>query len=274
MGDLPKFLCIGAQKAGTTWLHNMLRQNPKIFLPAIKELHFFDVERNFERGRQWYAQHFSGADPSQAVGEVTPGYLWASQVSVDGKPLSRAINWFRAETPARVYRLLGKDVKLIVLLRDPVDRAVSAYFHHMGRGRVDRNESILAAGRRHGIIQMGFYSRHLSRWLDVFGRDNLWIGFYEEVLFEPKAWLPSIERFIGVEANTETVNSRQVYNQRLRYETREDGIYLTFTPGIVKRPTRVILAKEIEQLHDRYHGDVKELARMIDRPLPWPRFTN
>jgi len=85
MKKLPSFLCIGAQKAGTTWLHNMLRQHPELFLPETKELSFFDLKSNFEgRGTSWYRSNFAAADDNQLIGEVTPGYLWVWSSPVPG----------------------------------------------------------------------------------------------------------------------------------------------------------------------------------------------
>ena len=67
----PNFLVIGAQRAGTTWLYECLREHPEIFLPETKELHYFDL--NHEKGYEWYFQHFEGAS-EKAIGEITPNY--------------------------------------------------------------------------------------------------------------------------------------------------------------------------------------------------------
>lgn len=103
------FLGLGAQKAGTTTLHGWLEQHPQLFLPACKEVHFFSLY--YFRGWSWYEQHFHpGLDAGLKCGEITPYYL------------------FHPEASERIAAMLP-EVRLIVLLRDPVDRAISQYFH-------------------------------------------------------------------------------------------------------------------------------------------------
>ena len=101
---LPSFLGIGAQKSGTTWLHARLREHPSLFLPAEKELHYFDW--NFHRPLHGYARRFADAG-DRLPGEITPGY---GMLSPD-----------RISFVARVL----PGVRLIYLMRDPVERAWS-----------------------------------------------------------------------------------------------------------------------------------------------------
>ena len=105
---LPDFLGIGTQKGGTTYLHRLLQQHSQVFLAHPKEVHYFSLHQN--RGLDWYADHFAEASIEQHCGEVTPYYLFHSL----------AAERIQAAIPS---------VKLIVLLRDPVERALSQYFH-------------------------------------------------------------------------------------------------------------------------------------------------
>ena len=107
-GRLPDFLGLGVQKGGTTSLHCMLAQHPSVFLPEVKEVHYFSL--NFAAGEAWYFSQFAGARPEQLCGEITPYYL------------------FHPEVSQRAHALLPH-ARLIVLLRDPVERALSQYFH-------------------------------------------------------------------------------------------------------------------------------------------------
>lgn len=103
------FLGLGAQKAGTTTLHSWLACHPSIFLPACKETHYFSL--HYSRGWCWYEEQFhAGLDRGAMCGEITPYYL------------------FHPEAPNRIAATLP-DARLIVLLRDPVERAISQYFH-------------------------------------------------------------------------------------------------------------------------------------------------
>jgi hypothetical protein len=113
-GRLPDFLGIGAQRSGTTTLYELLRRHPETFLPDEKELHYFSLHHHRPLG--WYAAKFAAAAPGRRVGEISPYCL------------------FHPEAPARIAAALPH-VKLIALLRDPVDRALSGYRHARRLGR-------------------------------------------------------------------------------------------------------------------------------------------
>ena len=112
-GRLPDFLGLGVQKGGTTSLHCLLEQHPQVFLPSVKEVHYFSL--NFASGEAWYRSQFASAEPEQRCGEITPYYL------------------FHPQAAARVREALPQ-AKLIVLLRDPVERTLSQYFHSRRHG--------------------------------------------------------------------------------------------------------------------------------------------
>ncbi|BEV35475.1 sulfotransferase [Synechococcus sp. M16CYN] len=105
---LPTFVSIGTQKGGTTYLYGLLKQHSQVQMAHPKELHYFSL--HYARGLDWYASHFAASEVERHYGEVTPYYLF--------HPLA-------AERMAKEL----PDVKLIVLLRDPVERALSHYFH-------------------------------------------------------------------------------------------------------------------------------------------------
>ena len=111
---LPHFLVIGAQKAGTTSLHEWLRVRPDVFLPASKETHYFSLFT--DQPLSWYAAHYAAALPHQLRGDITPYYAF--------HPMAAA--WIAATLPA---------VRLVLLVRDPVERALSHYFHEVRRGK-------------------------------------------------------------------------------------------------------------------------------------------
>ena len=113
---LPDFLCVGAQKSGTSLLYRLLNQHPEIYLAKGKEIHFFNRDENYNKGIEWYSEHFAGSEDYKRVGEVTPDYNYVPTV------------------PGRIYKTLGKDIKLIFMLRNPVDRAYSNYWMSFRRG--------------------------------------------------------------------------------------------------------------------------------------------
>ncbi|PGZ96167.1 sulfotransferase [Bacillus pseudomycoides] len=113
---VPGFLIIGAQKCGTTSLYNYLIQHPQIIPASCKEIHFFDIY--FEKGLDWYRSQFPlllECNKKWITGEASPYYV------------------FHPHAPKRIFQIMPK-VKLIVLLRNPIDRAYSHYYHQVRMG--------------------------------------------------------------------------------------------------------------------------------------------
>jgi hypothetical protein len=192
---LPNFLCIGAQKAGSTWIHNRLGQHPDVFVPPdAKELQYFSRPSNPRRLKAYQA-HFSTVDGERWIGESTPGYFWtADETSEFYQP-----GWRRCENiPQAVLDLLGPDVRLLLSLRHPVDRAISAFYHHFRQGRIKPEESILDAGRRLGIIDMGFYQRHFQKWHQVFPKEQFHVSFLEQIKTDPEVLWRDICEFLNI----------------------------------------------------------------------------
>lgn len=194
----PNLLVIGAQKAGTTWIHKRLSDHPDVFMSEKKELDFF--HRSDWRGALAdYAAHFEHAGGVRYVGESSPAYMWTVEADSPFYVERRTRN---AAIPEAAHATLGGDVRLIAGLRHPVDRAVSAFFHHFRRGRIPPDASILEAGRKFGIIHMGFYERHLAGWIDRFGRAALHVVLFDDLQREPAAVWAGICGFLDIEAVT------------------------------------------------------------------------
>jgi Sulfotransferase domain len=198
---LPEFLVIGAQKAGTTALYAYLRWHPAITGPSWKEVSFFD--RHWWRGERWYRGQFPLRSAGRLVGEASPSYL------------------FHPLAPERVRSLLP-DVRLIALLRDPVERAYSQYQHEVAlgreplsfedaleaeeertRGEVERLVADPRAFSRdwwdHTYAARGLYAEQLERWLAVFPRNQLLVVAADELGEKPAETYAAVLSFLGVE---------------------------------------------------------------------------
>ncbi len=174
---LPNFLIIGAQKCGTTWLARMLSQHPDVYM-AEDEIHYFDKAHNFAKGTAWYERHFAAASGERAVGEKTPDYLWANGRGAEGH---------LPDVHRNVHGCLP-DARLIVVLKNPVDRAVSAAKHLIQTGRVSplvRIDDLLVGDRaaiaqRHGVFAQGNYHSLLKAYFDLFDREQVAVWVLEE----------------------------------------------------------------------------------------------
>ena len=125
MEQLPKFLIIGAQKSGTSWLSYNLSNHPEVFIPK-QELHFFDKGYNYSKGIEWYKTHFKNCGNAIAIGEKTPDYLWANGIGTEDHLPDVHLN---------IHKHLP-NTRLIIMLRNPVDRAVSAVRHIIRSRRI------------------------------------------------------------------------------------------------------------------------------------------
>ncbi len=198
---LPQFLIIGAQRCGTTSLFLYLSQHPAVAPPSQKEIHYFDLY--YDKGSDWYAQQFPAViSVASVTGEASPYYL------------------FHPHVPLRVRTLLP-DVKLIVLLRNPSDRAYSHFHHEVRLGAeklsfemaLDYEEERLRDETAKMLADDGYYSfnhQHYSyrsrgeyvtqllAWRELFPRDQFLILKSEDLYGDPATVFQSTTEFIGV----------------------------------------------------------------------------
>ena len=190
---LPEFLCVGASKSGTTSLHNILVQHPEIYLPKQKEIHFFDNDDNFKKGIDWYKQHFYDAKQDNVIGEITPDYM------------------FYDFAPQRMKTALGENVKLIFMLRDPVERAYSEYLFNVRRGYFNKPfEEVIEdeksfdpnkfENRYYIHIYRSLYSQHIKNIQQTFkNAENItYIIFEEDFLKNKQKTFSDLYEFLKV----------------------------------------------------------------------------
>jgi Sulfotransferase domain len=261
---LPEFLIIGAQRAGTTSLLTMLRRHPDVkgptagedFVLLRKEVHFFDLR--FSEGIDWYRSFFPlevrrrlarrrGHD--LVAGESTPYYL------------------FHPEVPARVASTLP-DVKLIALLRDPVERAYSHYQHRRraGREKLSFEDALAAEERRIGgggkslpdeqrhrghhfhrsYFARGLYADQLERWFEHFPREQILVVRAEDFFARPGDVYAEALEFLGLRP---WALKASVHRNRASYDTLDP---------VVRR-----------ELEARYAEPNARLAELLGRDFGW-----
>jgi len=207
---LPDFLVIGAARSGTTSLYRYLESHPAIATASMKEIHYFSIDH--WRGVEWYRAHFPTAmtrrimtwrgDARCQTGEATPYYL------------------FHPLAPERIAEALP-DIKLVILLRNPIDRAFSHYLHEVALGieelpferAIDEEprrlegevEKIRSDPRYPGFnyqhfsyLSRGIYSDQLARWFSLFQRERFLILESERFWAEPQASHVAVLRFLGL----------------------------------------------------------------------------
>lgn len=176
------FLGIGAQKAGTTWLHHMLEQHPGVRFPAGKEVHFWDANR--ARGLEWYRALFAGEAPGTKNGEITPAYS------------------LLPATVVAEIRELNPALRVIYLLRNPIERAWSSALMALQRAELAIDEVsdqwFIDHFRSRGSLARGDYAACLRTWRGVFGDEAVLVMRYEMLSDSPLALVEAACRHIGV----------------------------------------------------------------------------
>jgi hypothetical protein len=247
---LPDFLIIGAQKAGTTALYAYLRRHPAITGPSWKEVSYFD--RHYERGEAWYRGNFPNVVRARGklVGEASPSYIF--------HPLG----------PERVKALVP-EARLVALVRNPVDRALSHYHHEVALGReplrfeeaLDAEEERLrgeeerlaaepgyfsSAWWSHAYKARGRYAEQLERWLELFPRKQLLILPSEELGTDPEPTHAQVLEFLGAAPHR-----------------------LDSYPRVYERQYEAMDAETRERLAAEFEAPNRRLYELLGRDLGW-----
>ena len=179
MPTAPNFIYIGPDKAGSSWLHEVLIRHPAIFMPEAKDLYFFD--RYYDRGLAWYLRQFSTAEEQhRVVGEVCQDYL------------------FHPAAPVRIAESLGDDVRFMVTLRDPADRAFSSYLYMLKHG-IYPGSFLEALRVRPELVEHGRYATRLQRFFDIFGRDSVYVAVFDDLADDPQRFIDNLLSWLQVD---------------------------------------------------------------------------
>lgn len=214
---LPTFVIPGAQKSGTTTLHDLLGQHPDIWVSEPKELHYFDQQR--ERGLDWYAAQFTPGPGARAWGESTPFYLYND----------RARTLMATSLP---------ETKFVVILREPVSRAYSHYWFARSKGveRLPTFEEAVAAEparladrkdrqpAKYSYLDRGHYLRQLRSLEQVVGRQRILVHLLDDLTTDPVTVVRRTCKFLGVAPEPAAAISAEARNTfAARTVNRETG---------------------------------------------------
>lgn len=264
----PDFIIIGAMKCGTSSLYHYLGLHPDVEMSEIKEVDYFVAENNFEKGEEWYAAQFGNQE--KIHGEASPNYSKAH---------------FFEGVPKRMNALLP-DVKLIYLVRDPVERIISHYTHNYSEGREPRSISeILEELEENHYVLCSRYYWQLEHYLEYFSENQIMVVPTDELKHHRESALRRIFRFIGADESfyhTEFQEEKHQSNKKLKKSRL--GWYILESPGIrslkelipasVKDPIKQLIRTEVEK--PQIKPEVERRVRSFLRPdmLKLERFMN
>jgi Sulfotransferase domain len=243
---LPNLIVIGGQKCGTTSLHNYLAAHPQIAMSATKELDFF-TSWGRRRGLDWYGRHFT--EPAPVRGESSPAYTaWPHILGV----------------PEAIAETLD-DVRLIYLVRDPVERIVSEYLHAVGRGQESRTLAEVASDpgfEDSPYVAKSRYAMQLERYLRLFDRSRLLVLTQESLSRERLATMRTVFRFLGVNESFVSPRFARRYNKARDWRAGS---------GLVRRARAALGEQRFERLSERVPRPARRLGdRMLRRPIEVP----
>ncbi|MGA9381532.1 MAG: sulfotransferase [Phormidium sp.] len=244
----PTFIIVGAQKSGTTSLYQYLIQHPQIVPASQKEVHFFDL--NFAKGVDWYKQQFPTVSPGLITGEASPYYI------------------FHPVVAQRVYELFP-EVKLIALLRNPVERAISHYYHEvrlgfekLGLADAIAQESARLKGetakmladatyysynhQHYTYLSRGIYVEQLKHWMQFFPKEQFLVLPSEELYNQPNQVLNQVLEFLELPSY-----------QLTQYDKYNSGEYPEINPE-----TR-------QQLQEYFQPYNQQLEEFLGVKFPW-----
>ncbi len=288
----PNFFLVGAPKAGTTSLFQYLGQHRDIYISPVKEPNYFANEIRFEYLTEefqrmdlanpgtgpiseWtkYLNLFQGASGQTALGEASVCYLWSKTA------------------PGNIAAAFP-DARIIMVLRDPVERAFSQYLHmltyasaptsfreHFEAGLSSKSRRI---GKLYPFLEFGLYYEQVKRYFALFPREQVRIYFYEDYLRSPLALIQDVFRFLSVDPGFEPDLSmrhtiplvpRSFFLKRLGLW---ESVKNLIPPAVRRRlrrvafrPRRALVVEpgDRAQLLEYYREDIQNLARLLDRDL-------
>lgn len=292
--SLPNYMFLGAAKSATTTYYDILKNHNEVFVPKFKEPHFFNFDKNFSKGIDWYSQtYFGNVSEEKAIIDFTPTYLYSNLCA------------------ERIFNCLGPKMKFVVILRDPVDRAYSHYNHSVRDGheeksfidainleakRIDKfkkNNDFLSE-LRCSYISQGMYFNMLNSYLKYYNiNDFLIINFDEEVIKNINKTKTKLSDFLNIDLtdldfNVHSNKSGKSKNKLIQTLINKDNILRKVLKFFVPQMSRQILRNRIKNLnkkefnynlisdkkrkiiYDKYFSDdIKKLEEIIGRKMNW-----
>lgn len=298
----PNFVVAGAARSGTTALVEALREHPDVFVTQPKEPHYFAFAGK--------PVNFSGPGDDETINKVTVSgrdeylelYSSAAGALARGDGSVSTLYYHDASIPA--LKELADDIKIVIILRDPIERAFSSYQYLRARGYEPLSDFAAAVAQEPERIDggwhhlwhytsMSMYADAIEHFLDEFGRDRVGIWFYDDFMTDGKVVVSEVCRFLGLEPgrlpdhDLNRVNvsgsprsrglqalihnlgrhegAKRVIKKIVPFQARERIRRANLSRSPVPAGAR-------DDLHDCFREDCEKLARLIDGPVPaWVR---
>jgi hypothetical protein len=244
------FIGIGANKAGTSWLNQMLDVHPQICMSEPKEAHFFhDISTfsrpahigNFKKGPDWYKRFFKHCKDDLLKGEITPKYLIDPVV------------------PGRIKSMFP-ECKIILCMRSPVDRAVSQYYFEKYFNHREKRPVSIALRSEPEYVMNGLYHKGIERYLTYFPFSSIMLIWFDDIKSQPEKVIRDVYTFLGVDASFVPTGLHEKFNAAKRSRSKWVRDMITVfqrkmtdmgMSGIVRGMKKIGLHKLVARLNAR-----------------------
>jgi hypothetical protein len=224
-------------------------------MSSPKELFHFGVDDWTDPVRRSeYRSHFVREPGVVVWGESTPSYLWRRDGSTRFTPAPNP----GGDSAEAVRSTLGDEVSIVIMLRNPVERAIAGARHQMVMGRLGPDDNLFDADPQLGIVDLGFYARHVGHWIDVFDPGQVCVLLYDDLEADPIAVLDTAFSYLGlgvdalddhqIELSRQPSNTHRELRNRLKVDNAVD---------LVVRPDDVVA---LEELYQEDHAFVSSLT--------------
>ena len=285
----PNFFIVGAPKAGTSSLYAYLNDTSGIYMSKIKEPKYFsrksflkNKKAKIIRDEKEYLHLFRKVKDEKIIGEASPDYL------------------SNPEVPNLIHQIVPH-ARILISLRDPVERLISDYFmfqrlgvvkssfHELFVKKLGSDKEITMMNRR---LPIGLYSENVKRYFDIFGREQVKVIIFEEFIKDTKGTVEEILRFLGFNQKLDNFEA-EVHNpfgvargsvaqfvfRNSRIKTIAERVLapeqrraLREKILIKKQPKPKINPDDKKLLGEFYYDDVQKLQQILERKLPWSNF--
>jgi len=288
MEKWPNFFIVGAPKAGTTSIYEYLKNHPQIFMSPIKEPNYFSINiltqndpLNPIRNKKKYLELFKDMKNEKIVGEASPYYL------------------SDYDAPKSIHDI-SPAAKILISLRDPVEREFSHFLMHQGYGLTIRNfhEQLkietenYQTSTEYVTLKHGMYYENVKRYVDIFGNNQVKIIIFEEFIKNPKEGIEEILRFLDLDPKSAIFKNKihnpyKIVRGPIAQRVIESKKLSKLAKSLMSESTRVSLkekfflkrqkkpeleSKDKANLIKFYQEDVKKLESVLGRKLPWKNF--
>ncbi|XP_023665928.1 heparan sulfate glucosamine 3-O-sulfotransferase 5 [Paramormyrops kingsleyae] len=258
--QLPHAIIIGVRKGGTRALLEMLNLHPAV-VKASQEIHFFDNDRNYARGVDWYRQKMPFSFPQQITIEKSPAYFITEEV------------------PERIFKM-NSSIKLLVIVREPTTRAISDYtqvlegkerknktYHKFEKLAIDANTC--EVNTKYKAVRTSIYTKHLERWLKYFPVEQFHIVDGDRLIVDPLPELQLVEQFLDLPSRISQYN---LYFNATRgfYCLRFNVVFSKCLAGSKGRIHPDVDPSVVAKLQRFFHPFNQKFYQITGRTFSWP----